>query len=393
MNKKEFNKKYMLNLNVSIEDKINDIKKLNNNSLSFYRYYSLKDKYTIENILNSIVHFSDPLNLNDPFECCIGLEIDEFLNSNFKEKVINKIFLNDSKNNDFSFSKYTEGNEENILKEIGIDELLSSNNICKEKIFELFVKKIKEKLRTYIYPLFVKLKIDYDDFFDFLCKSDFIKRKLNEKKYIPLFAENFVEDLNEFYKILENYCDINHINKNKMLKAKEEFNKLIYVESKNIILKYMRGFKIFCLTTSFDNILMWSHYANQHNGICIEYDFSYIEEEFLKMLFPINYSSNRPMLKMYQLNPKYVNKIFQSIFVKSMEWKYESEWRLLIPNQFLDNNNNYRSPKIKTIYFGTNVLESEYKKIKKKIQNYDSSIKCIRLKMNYKKYKLDIIDN
>lgn len=146
MNKKEFNKKYMLNLNVSIEEKINDIKKLNNNSLSFYRYYPLKDKYTIENILNSIVHFSDPLNLNDPFECCIGLEIDEFLNSNFKEKVIDKIFLKDSKNNDFSFSKYTEENVENILKEIGKDELFSPNNICKEKIFELLAKKLKKYL-------------------------------------------------------------------------------------------------------------------------------------------------------------------------------------------------------------------------------------------------------
>jgi hypothetical protein len=28
-------------------------------------------------------------------------------------------------------------------------------------------------------------------------------------------------------------------------------------------------FKVFCLSKKFDNILMWSHYADDHKGICI----------------------------------------------------------------------------------------------------------------------------
>lgn len=31
---------------------------------------------------------------------------------------------------------------------------------------------------------------------------------------------------------------------------------------------------IYCFTKSEDNILMWSHYANEHKGICLEFDHS-----------------------------------------------------------------------------------------------------------------------
>lgn len=55
-------------------------------------------------------------------------------------------------------------------------------------------------------------------------------------------------------------------------------------------------FGVASLTTSFNNPLMWSHYANSHKGICIEYDLS--EElknvESLKsLLIPVRYSNER----------------------------------------------------------------------------------------------------
>ena len=34
---------------------------------------------------------------------------------------------------------------------------------------------------------------------------------------------------------------------------------------------FLESKKILCLATEHDNLLMWSHYADSHKGICIEY--------------------------------------------------------------------------------------------------------------------------
>ncbi|MEH6486835.1 MULTISPECIES: DUF2971 domain-containing protein [Pseudomonas] len=35
--------------------------------------------------------------------------------------------------------------------------------------------------------------------------------------------------------------------------------------------RVQRGIGVFCVTTIPDNILMWSHYANNHKGVCLEF--------------------------------------------------------------------------------------------------------------------------
>lgn len=40
------------------------------------------------------------------------------------------------------------------------------------------------------------------------------------------------------------------------------------------ISKFIKNIKICSLSPTYDNFLMWSHYSNEHKGICIEYDIS-----------------------------------------------------------------------------------------------------------------------
>ncbi|MBK7525892.1 MAG: DUF2971 domain-containing protein [Saprospiraceae bacterium] len=48
-------------------------------------------------------------------------------------------------------------------------------------------------------------------------------------------------------------------------------------------------------TTNNNNILMWSHYANNHKGICLE--FITLNERLLsEMLHPIIYTNKKPII-------------------------------------------------------------------------------------------------
>lgn len=40
--------------------------------------------------------------------------------------------------------------------------------------------------------------------------------------------------------------------------------------------------KILCLATEYDNLLMWSHYADCHRGLCIEYT-PFSDEEIVSL--------------------------------------------------------------------------------------------------------------
>ena len=82
--------------------------------------------------------------------------------------------------------------------------------------------------------------------------------------------------------------------------------------------------KITCFSEKNDSILMWSHYSKNHQGFCIEYDFSN-HPEISKLLYPVIYDEKRAILLPHHIEREEWH-LF-SILCKALEWKYESEWR------------------------------------------------------------------
>lgn len=89
---------------------------------------------------------------------------------------------------------------------------------------------------------------------------------------------------------------------------------------------------IACLSESDDSLLMWAHYANNHYGMCVEYELMEINRQLKFTPIPIIYSEGRACLD--SLNPDTVErdttKVFlESLTTKSLEWRYEKEWRII----------------------------------------------------------------
>lgn len=118
-----------------------------------------------------------------------------------------------------------------------------------------------------------------------------------------------------------------------------------------------------CFSEEFKPTLMWAHYAKGHEGFCVEYDFKkYMkgcEENCVNILgchsfmlnltlAPVHYSGSRFDATNYlktlfqqklgtrlnvSLPPYHADVLFmtKALLVKSEDWNYEKEWRLISP--------------------------------------------------------------
>jgi len=80
---------------------------------------------------------------------------------------------------------------------------------------------------------------------------------------------------------------------------------------------------LFCLSERRDDILLWSHYAGCHEGICIEFDTT-VEGSPFSACQKVEY---RPEFNVIEGD---VKGIFErACLVKAKHWDYELEWRLI----------------------------------------------------------------
>ena len=83
---------------------------------------------------------------------------------------------------------------------------------------------------------------------------------------------------------------------------------------------------IFCMSAKRDNLLMWSHYADYHEGICMEFKTTG-GRLFGCDLLDVDYDKYYPSLSVYDnWDLDWVRKYLRT---KSLDWGYEKEWRIL----------------------------------------------------------------
>ena len=104
------------------------------------------------------------------------------------------------------------------------------------------------------------------------------------------------------------------------------------VELKTVFQDGKRLVGVTCFSEVYDSTLMWSHYGNNHFGICIEYDLLGMNEELGYSPVPVLYKNAFPALTRFDLqNPeRSVEEVYmKSMLIKSLDWSYEKEWRVL----------------------------------------------------------------
>lgn len=149
--------------------------------------------------------------------------------------------------------------------------------------------------------------------------------------------------IEEFNKLVETLISKFPKNIEVEKKIRAEFNE-DFLEKlwKETYVNINKDIAIFSLSKNWNNILMWSHYADCHKGFCIgfnsEHDFfkNIINERnnTSKTIYEVKYSSKRYKIPMI-IEERKVS--IDPFITKSKDWKYEQEIRMIISISLADN--------------------------------------------------------
>lgn len=152
-----------------------------------------------------------------------------------------------------------------------------------------------------------------------------------------------------------------------------------------------------------DNLLMWAHYADNHNGILIEFnlDNEFFAADYRPTKWPCEHDSLFKLRKIKykrgvpRLDEDRRKDLEQLVFTKSTDWSYEQEWRLcravhdadgVKPKDPLKSKDplfpiylfSFPTSAIRSLYFGCRISREQIEERTKTIRE-DSRYKNIKL--------------
>jgi hypothetical protein len=148
-----------------------------------------------------------------------------------------------------------------------------------------------------------------------------------------------------------------------------------------------------CFTTnSPDTILMWSHYGDNHTGICLEFEFLdniYLDGDTDSFIPPLSvtYSNNLPKLNLLNYT---IDDLLYCLRTKSTEWKYENEYRTLLRNYI--GTISYSPYLLKAVISGCKMHNNEFEELNKTIKKMKIQPHLFRSHKKEKEFGLELIE-
>lgn len=159
---------------------------------------------------------------------------------------------------------------------------------------------------------------------------------------------------------------------NKFKNSYPEFKK-VYT---HVVKEKINASGVTCFSKLYNNTLMWSHYADHHKGVCLEFNASLDPREVLEdvevdMIANVNY--NRTDKINYNADKK--TAIIDLFTRKSTDWRYEKEVRIVLINkkEVLKFNKKF----LTGIILGCRIDKAEKRSILKIIHEMDYDITII----------------
>ena len=211
--------------------------------------------------------------------------------------------------------------------------------------------------------------------------------QLNDPCEGLLITDEIEQQLQDFGKLMQSQS----------IATNNEATNDLLLHINNLISMKDKQLGIFSLSKVFDDELLWAHYADSHNGFCIEFDLEKLTSLYYKNEYErlnVIYTDNPPQLDLLTLmETLYVDtedssKQIQQLMLgyKSKRWEYENEIRI-ISNTTKNQDYDFRA--VTAIYFGLRMDESNIIKVMQTLQG--RGIKYFQMKLKSKSFKLEAI--
>jgi hypothetical protein len=125
-----------------------------------------------------------------------------------------------------------------------------------------------------------------------------------------------------------------------------------------------KNFRILCLSEIHDNILMWSHYAQNHTGVVLAFK-PYVRDSAFLAAEKVNYVDEVPLvltreefldvMTARKPRPDTSDLFKRCVYRKSTDWAYEKEWRIFSTKKDsteLFSDRRFQRNELVGIYFG-----------------------------------------
>ena len=282
---------------------------------SLFKYYPNTTKYveeekkernySFEALENNTIFLQDAENFDDCFDCAVDLDWNNFLSLRVNKYC--EYFDVDVKSNNINDIVYALSLR---LYELGsIEKCIQAISFIQDEVQRLHIE-------IFITEVFIKV--------------------LSNEQWMPAIYSSIQKEHDKFKKVISN-------------------------------------FKISCFSTSPYLNRMWSSaYADNNKGFCIEYEIDLSIKNGIDLynnIFPVIYSQTRndflPLIK--NLDKSLTKEdlwqmFFNGLLRKSVHWKDQLEWRLILCDGFIQQN---PIPffKIKKVYLGNKMSDEERGKI------------------------------
>ena len=144
---------------------------------------------------------------------------------------------------------------------------------------------------------------------------------------------------------------------------------------------------IFCCSIVCDSILMWAHYAHNHEGVCLEFD---ISEDVDFFCFPkkVEYDMEYPSIDYYTHSEEVTNALFH----KYKAWEYEKEYRII--KSGFSGLHEMNPLVLKNIIVGCKTSDNDLQRVMEKVKqnNVWNHVGFKRVVMDGREYKLHVSD-
>ena len=227
-----------------------------------------------------------------------------------------------------------------------------------------------------------------------LGKEDYIKAL---EKYIPLKREDY--DLILSSTDIESAVQIVFQNHGK--KFPDSFFKSLRNDASECMDELKDAVRVVCLSETYDSMLMWSHYARNHTGYCIEYEFNK-DDMYYSSLHQVRYTKDRFNISKKDILEGRKDIIDKTVCSKADVWSYEKEWRIVTEN-YIKTRPSKVDPKtrcvlqlkdnIKAFYLGAKINEKEKSEIIEFAKKNNRIVYQMILSANTYELRAERIDN
>lgn len=143
---------------------------------------------------------------------------------------------------------------------------------------------------------------------------------------------------------------------------------------------YPDNYRVCCLTKSSRKMLMWAHYGN-HRGCCV--GFQVDDNDLREVIYSTDFYRRSEMDK---------NEVLENLYVKSSEWSYENEYRIICKVSEFDSKkwSLRKVNEVTSYFFKAKVVEVVFGiRTNFKDQNCQELLKTLQ-KINYNQEKLKV---